>query len=326
MDRLVNPSVAILLSTFNGQRFVGEQIDSLLAQSYCNFRIFARDDGSCDGTLAVLDRYSAMGRIELLEDHAGNLGCTGSFLRLLAAVDADIYMFCDQDDVWSPGKIAEAVAAIGSDGLHRPVLFHTDLQIVDEALALVSQSFFEHEKIRLPRAHALGSLVVQNCVVGCTTVITDPLKRKVLEAAEHTAQIAMHDWWIALVAHCFGEIIFSASQPIMYRQHGSNLSGVRSSSLSQKIAAQFSAAGVERISTYQRRISDQSAEFLAVYGSSLDVRTKTTFWLAARLGTWARVPAWIACLLWGVRFQNVYMNFSFLFNPIIDLLIWRDRK
>src|ERR1700719_2334213 len=112
----MGPSVCVLLSTYNGEAFLEAQLESLRAQTGVEVRLHARDDGSTDGTVALLRRHAGTWPSLVGLQSAENLGPAKSFLELLrTAPDADFYAFCDQDDVWLPGKLARAAEALAGD-------------------------------------------------------------------------------------------------------------------------------------------------------------------------------------------------------------------
>ena len=137
---LHSAKVDILLATYNGARFVERQIESVLEHVQPGWRILVRDDGSADGTVAVVQRIAACRPdcITLIADGGQRLGAGGNFARLLKYADADYVMFCDQDDVWLPSRIQKPLARMKTleDGLgpDTPILVHTDLAVVDEDL------------------------------------------------------------------------------------------------------------------------------------------------------------------------------------------------
>ena len=127
--------LAILLGTYNGGRFLREQLDSLFAQTMKDFQLYIRDDGSTDDTMLIVKEYQQLHpNIVKVEDEGKNLGAKGNFERLLALTDADYYMFCDQDDVWLPDKIEVSFAKMKQMEQRYgdiPLLVHTDLEVVD---------------------------------------------------------------------------------------------------------------------------------------------------------------------------------------------------
>jgi rhamnosyltransferase len=226
METMVNKeelSIAILMSTYNATQFLNEQIESIRNQSYRKWELYIRDDGSDDSTREMIRKYAEEDdRIVFLNDkNIVNLGVINSFMRLLKEVSADFYMFCDQDDVWKENKIQITLnEMLNCDYESRPVLVHTDLQVVDEKLNTLSRSFINRQK--LPTLSKLNNLVIQNNVTGCTVMINQKLKDLV---NEKSTGIRMHDWWFALVAKCFGEIRFISEATILYRQHSGNVVG-----------------------------------------------------------------------------------------------------
>lgn len=309
------PVVAVLLSTYNGARFLRQQLDSLAAQDFTDLHVHVRDDGSVDETMAILTAYAQRDRrFRVTAGH--NIGCAPSFVELLRQVDADIYCFCDQDDVWLPGKVSSAVQALVAAGLDQPTLYHTDLRVVDESLRTISPSFMSQQGVRLPQGHDLAVMTLQNCVAGCTMAVTRRLVDRSGLRERVPADMAMHDWWLALCALCFGRVIYSADTPILYRQHASNVSGARTRSLLDRLRLQFSRAGVERVNRYRTRIACQAREFLALHGPEMTDEQRRIFRLAASVHPEAGFWPMVRSQRQGVRFQNRYMNAAFLYSAL----------
>ncbi|OCL91229.1 glycosyltransferase family 2 protein [Aliarcobacter thereius] len=218
--------ITILLSTYNGEAYLKEQLDSLFYQTYKNFEIITRDDGSSDDTLKILRLYD----IKVL-DRTQNLGAKRSFFELLKFAfmhsDSDYFMFCDQDDIWNDNKIEKTLEKMKEFenfyGSELPLLIHTDLEVVDESLKAISNSMWEYEYI-LPKYNSLNRLLIQNTITGCTMLINRELAKKSLDIPENAI---MHDWWIGLVASCFGNIGSVNTSTIKYRQHGKNTIGAK---------------------------------------------------------------------------------------------------
>lgn len=220
-------TVDILLATYNGERFLTEQIDSLLAQTAQGFRILARDDGSTDGTVALVNDYGVRfpGKIARLDDGQGNIGVVQNFSRLLEASTADYAMFCDQDDVWHTDKIARTLEAMRAmearHGRDTPLLVHTDAEVVDETLQRMAPSHHKSTKL-LPEHSPLPRLLIQNVAQGCTMMMNRAL---VTRAAPIPPEARMHDHWVALVAAATGDIGYLPQPTLRYRQHGANQVG-----------------------------------------------------------------------------------------------------
>lgn len=224
---MAEKEIAVLLSTYNGANYLAEQIESLQNQSYKNWNLFIRDDGSTDQTQQIIQKFCTMDfRIHWTNsDEQRNYGVKQSFLTLLEKVDADFYMFCDQDDVWLPNKIEITVDAMNNNK-KIPQLVFTDLNLVDENLQLISN---EAVLSRINTEYWLDpdNLFFDNIVTGCTVMINDSLKKKILPVSPQ--QIVMHDWFFALIAAQSGQIHFINQPTILYRQHQDNQVGINKS-------------------------------------------------------------------------------------------------
>lgn len=211
--------VTILLSTYNGSKFLQQQLESLYEQTYPDVRILVRDDGSSDSTRSILQNEQSKGRLDILEGH-GNLGPALSFFELLrnvASSETEYVAFCDQDDAWHPEKIARAVLKLTEVAEDHPAMYCSRVEIVNEHLKHIGYT-------ELPRKAGFGNALVENIAVGCTTV----LNRKAMELVCENlpGKVLIHDWWCYLVVSCFGEVVFDDMATLKYRQHGNNTIGV----------------------------------------------------------------------------------------------------
>ncbi|MGI3777102.1 MAG: glycosyltransferase family 2 protein [Janthinobacterium lividum] len=214
--------VAILLSTYNGERFLPEQLDSLLAQTHTAWTVFWRDDGSSDGTVAVLDAFArgpGLGRCVALGDARGHIGATASFLTLLRGAPPGVVVaFADQDDVWLPHKLARGLEALRGAGDDRPALYFARQILVDERLQRLGLSF------RLRRAPDFLASLTQNVATGCTMMLNPPAAG--LVARSRAPLASLHDWWsYLLVAGADGRLLVDDTPVVLYRQHASNAVG-----------------------------------------------------------------------------------------------------
>lgn len=220
--------VDILLATYQGELYLETQIESILEQSYQKTHLYIRDDGSKDGTLAILQSYAKKypDKITLLPSHE-NLGVKGNFSELLAQSKAPYVMLADQDDYWLSDKVEVTLKQIkrleAAFGSETPLLVHTDLVVVDKDLQPIAPSFCRYTKLD-PMKTELRALLIQNIVTGCTLL----MNRSLLKLSYPIPKEAiMHDWWIALVASAFGKISFINQSTILYRQHGKNDTGAK---------------------------------------------------------------------------------------------------
>lgn len=232
-DLMLTQNILILLGTYNGARFLQEQLESIQRQTAIDWTLLIRDDGSRDGTLEILERFSQSDdRIVLLQDLHGRLGVVrnyGELMRKALERQADVIFFSDQDDVWLPSKMSEQVNQIEalqkSYGQATPILVHSDLEVVDAALDRVHRSFMEFQGIANESQWPLQVLLAQNFVTGCATAIN----RQLLEIATPIPTTAvMHDWWLAVCAAACGKIRYCPTPMTRYRQHGFNEIGAKS--------------------------------------------------------------------------------------------------
>lgn len=233
--------IAILLSTYNGEKYLAEQLESLFNQTYKDFTLYVRDDGSNDGSLDILKNYKKKysNIVIHLEDSKKNIGACLSFMWLLENVDSKYYMFCDQDDIWFPNKIQLCLDSILSEEkrtTNKAILIHTDLIVVDNGLNIISSSLWENNKIN-PFKIGTKYLKVINYVTGCTIII-NKLARDI--SITKNKEILMHDYWVALCVDAEGGKIVNLPIPtIFYRQHENNVIGATKSKLKYPILNRY---------------------------------------------------------------------------------------
>ncbi|MBQ7154069.1 MAG: glycosyltransferase family 2 protein [Synergistaceae bacterium] len=218
------PEVDILMAAYNGEKYIAEQIESILAQTFQDFRLLIRDDGSTDNTPAIIEKYAAKypGKIEVVHDDVDCHSAVKNFFQLLTYARADYVMFSDQDDVWLPYKVQislDYMKEAERKNPGEPVLVFTGLHVVDAKL----KSMDRFMALGLMRArYTTVELLLANCVSGCTEMAN----RKLYEAlGSYSPQIMIHDYWMALYAYACGVICNVPMALILYRQHSNNLIG-----------------------------------------------------------------------------------------------------
>jgi glycosyltransferase involved in cell wall biosynthesis len=216
-------TVAVLLSTKNGARFLRPQIESIRAQG--RPRIYWRDDGSSDDTIAIGQSLSLFGPLDTTP-----LGVTRSYARLLQSAwddGCDYFSLADQDDVWHPFKLKAAVMSLAA--ITAPALYSARQTVVDETLRPIGTSPEFHQPIGFPAA------LTQNVASGCTIVMNRAAADLVLRTWDHQP---FHDWWCYLIiAAAGGALIADSTEVMLYRQHRSNTIGMHASFLPRSIAA-----------------------------------------------------------------------------------------
>ena len=280
MDK--EPKIVILLSTYNGEDFLAEQLDSLLKQTYSNFIIIIRDDGSTDRTENIIDYYVVKnhGKVHKLSGTRSNIGASSSFSLLMnyamtekkaLGISRLYMMLCDQDDIWIEEKLEIQMSEI----LHAeqtspddPILVHSDLKVVDKCKSVIAESFIKYQGLEIKR-NKFTNLVISNLVTGCTTLFNEELADMALPIPDRAI---MHDWWLALTASAFGQVIFIDMPLVEYRQHANNTIGAKEftrSQISNKARFLFLTT---KVSSHLVDVAEQANEFQRRFGKALDLK------------------------------------------------------
>ncbi len=216
----------VLMSCFNGERYLREQLDSCFSQTLDGVELLVRDDGSSDRTPEILEAYSKPGRLSWAAGE--HLGAARSFWSLVREVgEADFYAFCDQDDVWDNDKLETAVRALKAIPAAAPALYCSDVRVTDAELHVVHPSMVKDQPTDFPHA------CIKNLAPGCTYVWNRAAQALLRRYDAGKLGIWLHDWTAYQIAACFGQIVFDRDPHMSYRQHGGNTIGAASGSLAE---------------------------------------------------------------------------------------------
>lgn len=280
----MNGKIIVLLSTYNGDKFLCEQLDSIMNQTYQNIEILIRDDGSSDNTVHILEKYSKLyDNVKYYVGH--NMGIILSFFNLINTVmnsesldgEFDYIALADQDDVWLPRKLEAAVYKISEvKQKDKPILYCSSTQLVDEHLKYI-RSGIQYKNVKVSFENAL----VENMCTGCTAVLNRELCTLL---RDHTPRFTvMHDFWLYLVSSCFGQVIYDTKSYILYRQHDNNVIGSTSSKF-QNIKRR-----IQNFKKYRGQLTKQAGELLKTYNLpeekeiiTQDFLNTRTSWLSRR--------------------------------------------
>ncbi len=248
MRDLNTNSIAILMATYNGEKFLRSQIDSIINQSFKNWTLYIQDDGSSDSTIDIITEYCVNdNRIKLLDTGLSRQGASMNFMSMLNVVESDYYMFCDQDDVWFPDKIKKSIARIKDEERlypDKPIIVHTDRTHTDGNLNILLKSEFNPRNLpedriskKINRLKHPDILRIYTIVGGCTMLFN----HKVKEIVFPYINVRVHDSVCAMAVANNGGIISTILEPTMYyRLHGNNTCGVSSSRIAPKLLRLFS--------------------------------------------------------------------------------------
>lgn len=262
--------VVVLLATFNGSRYLRQQLDSIAAQSHNNWQLVVADDGSRDDTLAIIQSFyeEHPDRVRIVGDGPTQSARDNFFRLLRVAGPAPYFAFCDQDDVWSIDKLQRLVQRcqeIESQHRDQPCLVYSDLTVVDAQLGLLSPSFMNQVRAR-PEKITHRTLLVENAIPGCAMLFNAALAEVFRARDFDSTGAVMHDWWIALLASTVGHISYVPTGLVNYRQHATNaLGSVNRSGLAFTLSKLFRGDRSAALRTYI-----QAAAFLDAYGDLLN--------------------------------------------------------
>ncbi len=270
-----NPAISVVMATYNGEQFLEEQIGSILDQTLPPSEFLVCDDGSTDGTIAILEKYQRKGRLKLFINDR-NLGYAGNFKKAVSlAAEGHYVALSDQDDVWRPDKLllsAERLAAIEKPEI--PCMVYSDLIVVDRDRNLLNPSF----RSILGQGnypYNLKTLLFGNFVNGCT-IFMNPCARKYMSSLPDDLY---HDAWLALATYTFGNAESLPEPQVEYRQHTSNVTfstAYQHQSRLRRVLAELlsSIRGNAQIFRYQFTLVRR---FYDTYGINMDHETRRLF-------------------------------------------------
>lgn len=316
--------VCVIMATYNGEKYLRSQVESILGGTYKNVVLRVFDDGSTDGTMELLEELSKEYPTQLFyKQNTGNLGCVKNFLQGAVETDSDYYMFSDQDDVWMEDKIErtlrqmkraehrgiaedaekqvaqnEQTAPDGQNVQTVPVAVFTDAIVVDESLKQLHPSFHRQSRLDMEKLD-FPHLLMENKVIGCTLMFNRALQQKLTILPE---EIKWHDWWVGLIASSMGVLSYLPEPTMYYRQHERNVIG--NMGFGSYVGNRLKSLGRQRTSL--RENCQQGQAFFGVYNDILSKETRKELYLFANL-----------CKINFVRRRYVAFHHGFLKSGIL---------
>lgn len=219
---------AILLPTYNSEKYLSSLIISLQKQTYDDWDLFIHDDGSTDKTIDIIKEFmDSDSRIKIILENV-KFGVAKSFMEMLKIITADYYFFCDHDDIWLPNKIEKTIERLEfltNTNSNKAIIVHSDLYVVNHNLEIINNSFWKSSKIYPKILKGKNIAQVFNSVTGCTMAFNRETKDL---SFPYPDNIPMHDWWINLCVLKNDGIVEELREPlVLYRQHGNNEVGAR---------------------------------------------------------------------------------------------------
>lgn len=255
-----NKLVAICMSTFNGEQYLEEQLQSLFNQTYSNIKIYVRDDGSTDETKQILEKYKD--KITIIEN-TQNLGVTQSFFYLLNSINnAEYYAFCDQDDIWLPNKIERAVEKLEKSEKEIPTMYFSDYDYYDENMNYINRSAVNKN------GPSFQNALVECISLGMNMVINHSLRDILVKNKMEKAMY--HDWIIYLISTGIGNVFYDREVTVKYRRHSKNASNANQNFI------KFQIWRIKQIfkKSYFKQVKKQLIEFENNYKEKLSEKDK----------------------------------------------------
>lgn len=265
--------VSVLLASYNGEKYIRDQLESILSQTLSDLSIVISDDLSTDGTPAIIREYEERypDRVRSLKNSEKSGSAQNNFFRLMRSVSdmpdvsGEYVMLCDQDDIWLPDKaevtLGEMKRLEAEYGKSVPLLVHGDLSVTDKEGRILHDSMAEYQKIAV-HDNRFSHYLVENNITGNTVMINQAL----LALMDHIPEeCAMHDWWLGLLASCFGRIAYIDRPLVLYRQHGDNQVGSKSGKeqYAERILNQ------DGVRENYGKMFVQAQQFLKLYGNGM---------------------------------------------------------
>ena len=293
--------IIILMATYNGEKYISQQIDSILSQTCQDFVLYINDDNSDDNTYKIAYEYSSKypEKVIVTKNNKNTGSAKHNFINMMIQHKNDYVMLSDQDDVWLPNKIEitynEIKKCEAEYDASTPILVHTDLKVANNDLTkIISQSYKEAMNSDYNRT-LLRNQIIQNTPTGCTMIYNRSLADLIINEPDY---LVMHDWWIVLIAAAFGKIVPMDSQTVLYRQHNNNEVGakdvrtlkykigklVRYNEIKDALKNSYKQAKCF-LSIFKDKLTDEQIKLLTDY-SNIPNRTKMMrFITICRLGT-----------------------------------------
>lgn len=303
VDTESQQKVAILLCTYQGQRYLAEQLDSFSTQTHANWEAWVSDDGSKDGTLAILEAYKQKwpsGRLSIQSGPARGFAANFMSLTCCAGIEADYYAYSDQDDIWGADKLERAVRCLETISSDIPALYCSRTRLVDaDNIEIGLSPLFS-------RPPSFANALVQNIGGGNTMVFNGAARALLREAGENLA-VVTHDWWAYLVVTgCGGKVFYDSTPTLRYRQHSGNLIGMNATWIDRFKRIRMQCQG------HFRNWNDCNIAALSKLQDRLTPENRNLLERFAKARQMSLIPRLILLKRIGIYRQTLFGNFSLI--------------
>lgn len=315
--------IDILMATYNGEKYLREQIDSILNQTYLNIRLIISDDCSKDQTIQILKEYEMKDKRVKVYYQKHNLGVVKNFEFLLGKVENEIYALSDQDDIWLPDKIEKSLENMKKNNSD---LVFGDLILINENGELLGNSFWKNKgfdkKIKKDKNHY--GLLLNNYATGCTIISKKSFIKYILPLPKESKYM-IHDYWITIVVSLKGKISYDEIPHIKYRQHTNNQIGYKMKSKElgslEEIRNMFIDVKIDHFEIFkerkelfteeQQKINEEALKYYNMLKNkkNINFRGWKIFWKLYKYE----------------NFKYFFANFIILNFPIIGKLVYKRR-
>ncbi len=241
--------IAILMATYNGEKYIDKQLRSIIHQSYNNWKLIIHDDGSTDNTIGIINKYMKKykNKIKLLDDDIKFHDPSKNFFYLMNYIknkNYDYFLLSDQDDLWHENKVSTLVNIALKNEFEGPLLIHSDSNVIDKNDNVINNSFNKLSTLCMTRSD-FQSITFWNVSQGCALMCNMEILKYI---SIDINNIYMHDWWLCIVASFFGKIIYTNEKLFSYRIHGENYQG-----MGRNYGNEYKRDFLKKLLTYKKR-------------------------------------------------------------------------
>ncbi len=307
------------MCTFNGADYIEEQIASIQEQTYKNWRLLIRDDGSSDGTMNILHRLAgADSRIQISKDKGNKRGAAHGYLWLLQHISGDFFAFSDQDDYWLPDKLEVLLDVIGTVDPHQKMaIVFSDSLVAENDLSIRYPSFMRFQRFNPSNAGDWRHELMQNVVSGNVLIGTAHLAKICCSVSDLSKKtILMHDWWVTLLAAFLGDLYYVSKPLVLYRQHSGNVLGAKGSGLIRYLDMLIKELPWRRACEYMRKVGAQAHSFLESYGRILNPEHRLALRTVSKLSRKPRAIDVASCLARGIKTNTCDRDIMLILSSI----------